>query len=419
MAVARFYTSVAQPTTLAGGISNTNTSIQVAATTGFPTSYPFTLALDYGTSAEELVDVTNAAGTTLTVTRGVDGTSAQSHSIGAVVRHTSSARDFADIQSHIAATAAVHGVAGTLVGTSDAQTLANKTLTAPAIASATLSGTLSGTPTFSGAPTFSGTPVLSAGAALSGTFTGSPTLSGSPVFSGAPGFTGGGTFSAVRPLFTRGAAASAALGTRVTADTVDRLEVDADGTHKWGSGGAAADTTLYRNAAGELKTDGALTVAGALAGANLTTGAWPAWSPAWTTSTGTHSPAYGNATIAAVYARVGRMIFFSVRIAFGSTTTFGSGTTADEWQWTLPVQAASSFAGTALGGGYGRMGQSVNTAMGIASITSDGLSFQLSTASGQQDGNALANAGLIDALTPWTWSTTGVISVAGFYEAVS
>lgn len=42
----------------------------------------------------------------------------------------------------------------------------------------------------------------------------------------------------------------------VTADTVARLVIDADGKHLWGAGSASAgDVTLYRSAADMLKTD--------------------------------------------------------------------------------------------------------------------------------------------------------------------
>lgn len=43
---------------------------------------------------EELVKVTAAVGTTLTVVRGVDNTSASTHSASAAVRHAVSAQDF-------------------------------------------------------------------------------------------------------------------------------------------------------------------------------------------------------------------------------------------------------------------------------------------------------------------------------------
>lgn len=128
MAQARFYSSVAQQTTLTGSITPSTTTITVAATTGFPGSTPFTLALDFGSDSNELVDVTNVAALSLTVTRGVDGTTASSHNVGAVVRHVASARDFTESRVHEDSTAA-HGATGAVVGTTNTQTLTNKTVT--------------------------------------------------------------------------------------------------------------------------------------------------------------------------------------------------------------------------------------------------------------------------------------------------
>jgi len=129
----RYYSATAQDTTLTSAATNSSTSIVVAATTGYPTSYPFILALDYNTSAEELVAVTNASGLTLTVTRAYNGTTAQTHAVGAVVRHVITAQDLTDAQNHYGLTSGVHGVTGSVVGTTDTQTLTNKTITGAVI----------------------------------------------------------------------------------------------------------------------------------------------------------------------------------------------------------------------------------------------------------------------------------------------
>jgi hypothetical protein len=290
MAANRFYSNLAVATTLTGSISSGATSIPVAASTGFPGSFPYTLALDFGGSAEELVNVTSAAGLTLTAARGYGGTSAQSHSIGAVVKHVYNAVDAGDFRTHEGASAAVHGVAGTLVGTNDVQTLGNKTLTSPAINSAALSGTFTGGPLFSGAPTFSGavshTSTLSSvqsaaanqayGASVSGDTFDRFRVRGDGQIELGSGAGARDTIllrEAANTLATtdtllrvyRAGAASAALSLRVAGDTTSRLTVGADGAMAWGPGGAGAtDTNLYRGAANQLETDDSFVVGGNL-----------------------------------------------------------------------------------------------------------------------------------------------------------
>lgn len=280
MANSRYYSSTALQTSLTNSITNSTTVIQVGATTGFPGSLPYTLAIDYGAASEELVEVTGVAGLNLTVTRAIDSTSAQSHAAGATVKHVSSARDFTDSRTHEAAVSGVHGVAGTIVGTTDTQTLTNKTLTNPTINAATLSGTVAGTPTFSGAVTLNG------GGTLSGTFTGTHTYSGAVTISGSLALgtitvSGTPTFSGI-PVFNVGANANdrlsykgtftsgqVAVASNPNSETFDRFRVYGDGMLEWGPGTGARDTNLYRSAANFLKTDDGLITVGELQPQNL------------------------------------------------------------------------------------------------------------------------------------------------------
>ena len=97
----RYYSSTAVATTLSGNINNSTTSITVTALSGYPAQFPYTAIIDPDTASEEVVTVTAASGTTLTVTRGVDGTSAVSHNAGAVFRHGVSARDFDEANAFV------------------------------------------------------------------------------------------------------------------------------------------------------------------------------------------------------------------------------------------------------------------------------------------------------------------------------
>ena len=97
----RYYSSVAERTVLSAAVNGTTTTFIVDAVSGWPSSYPYTLIIDEDTINEELVEVTGRSSTTLTVNRGVDGTSGVAHSSGASVRHGVSARDFAEPNNFI------------------------------------------------------------------------------------------------------------------------------------------------------------------------------------------------------------------------------------------------------------------------------------------------------------------------------
>lgn len=130
----RYYSSTALPTTItdSGGIDDVVTTITIASATGLPASFPYTMLIEWGTSNSEVVTVTNRTGLSLTVTRGQDGTIAKIHGEDAYIVHGVSARDFDEPQAHIGS-AVAHGATGAVVGTTNSQTLTNKTLTSPTI----------------------------------------------------------------------------------------------------------------------------------------------------------------------------------------------------------------------------------------------------------------------------------------------
>ena len=111
----RYYTSTAQDTTLTSAVNSTATTIAVTSIVGYPSQYPYIIALDYNTASEELVQVNSVSGTSFSVTRGYNSTSATNHGVGAVVRHVITAQDMTDAQNHYAATTSVHGITDTSV----------------------------------------------------------------------------------------------------------------------------------------------------------------------------------------------------------------------------------------------------------------------------------------------------------------
>jgi len=168
----RTFSATAVQATLVNSISSaatgdTTTSVAVTSVSGFPIStpfVPFTLILDPDGSKEEVVTVTAAASTTLTITRGQDSTPAVAHAAGTSVRHGVSGRDFKEEQTHIAARGYdadtsilasagqthVHGLQsgdGSIVGSTQAVTLTRKTLGTGTSISSTVDnsgGTISG-----------------------------------------------------------------------------------------------------------------------------------------------------------------------------------------------------------------------------------------------------------------------------------
>lgn len=131
----RHYVNNAAVTTLSSLTTASATSLTVADASTFPATFPWAAVINAGNPTAEVVLVTAASGNVLTVTRAYDSTSAQTHQAGEAFGHAAIAEDYDEANSHVNATANVHGVAGTIVGTTDVQTLSGKTLTAPHLTS--------------------------------------------------------------------------------------------------------------------------------------------------------------------------------------------------------------------------------------------------------------------------------------------
>jgi hypothetical protein len=130
------YRGAAKALTLAGGINAAAAAFTVSGDTGgWPSGVDeHVVVIGRGTAGEEKVRVTRS-GTTFTVVgaRGYDDTAAGSHAAGEAVEHVAPALAFQEADDHIAADSGVHGVTGDVVGTTDTQTLTDKTLSEPII----------------------------------------------------------------------------------------------------------------------------------------------------------------------------------------------------------------------------------------------------------------------------------------------
>src|SRR5439155_3368698 len=102
----RYYSSLTKRTTTTADPGTSGGTLTVADSTVFSSldgKYPYALVINTDGTDREVVYVTNRpTSTTLTVTRGRDGTTGQAHTSGATVDHMWLAADGNELSAHMA-----------------------------------------------------------------------------------------------------------------------------------------------------------------------------------------------------------------------------------------------------------------------------------------------------------------------------
>ena len=388
----RQYSSRSQQSTLTSAITAGAATISVVSGTALlggvtiPAGRTYTLVIDVDTALEEIVDATAVSTNTFTITRAIDGSSAQSHSAGAVVRHMAIGRDFRDANLHTQAAASyndgagnaqsMHGIAsgeGDVVGTAKTQTLTNKTLTSPTISDPTFTGTplAAASISFEGAtadahetiltvvdptqdntitlPNTTGTVVIAdATQTLTNKTLTSPTISGSPVITGLS--SAGMSASSATPkdyvdsiLGSATSAATSAASAATSAASAATSATSASNSATASATSASAAATSATSAAASATaaaTSATSAAASATAAATSATSAAASATAAATSAASSETSAISSATSASAAATSATSAAASATAAATSATSAAASATAAA---TSATSAAASY----------------------------------------------------------------------------
>ena len=438
----RNYSSRSQQSTLTSAVTAGATTIVVqsgpallgGATIAGGTT--FTLVVDPDTALEEIVDATAVSTNTFTITRGIDGSSAQAHSAGAVVRHMAIGRDYREATTHIEATTGVHGISNgsSVVGTTDTQTLTNKTLTSPTITNPSISGAgVDASIVFEGAtadayettltvvdptqdntitlPNTTGTVVIAtATQTLTNKTLTSPTISGSPVITGLSSV--GMTTSSATPKdyvdsilgsATAASTSAASAATSATSAATSATSAAASASAASASATTAANSaTAAATSATSAATSATAAATSATSAANSATTAANSVATIAGYATTASNSASAAATSAASAATSAASAAASTSAAAASATAAATSATSASNSATAAATSATSAATSATAAATSATSAAASAASAAAAVA----------ASFDAKGDLLVGTGL-DAFSPLTVAATNgyVLSV--------
>lgn len=131
--------------------------------------------------------------------------------------------------------------------------------------------------------------------------------------------------------------------------------------------------------------------------ATSASGSFSSYTPAWT-STGT-APAIGNGTIVGSYTQIGKLVIATVEVAFGSTSTYGTGS----YRFSMPVASA----------------QSNDSVVGTSILLDNGTAYhegnarQVSTTTAE----LVVGSGQVNPTAPFTFTNGDKLSITFTYKA--
>jgi hypothetical protein len=431
----RNYSSRSQQTTLTSAVTAGSSSIVVvsgAALLGgqsIPGGTTFTVVIDPDTAIEEIVDATAVGGNVFTITRAIDGSSAQAHSAGAVVRHMAIGRDYREANAHIESTTAVHGlgVSSAVVGTTDTQTLTNKTLTAPTITNPNISGAgVDASIVFEGAtadayettltvvdptqdntvtiPNTTGTVVIATAVqTLTNKTLTSPTISGSPVITGLSSV-GMSTSSATPKDYVDsilGSATAAATSAASAATSATSAATSA-------TSAAASAVASATSATASASSATAAATSATSAAASATAAATSATSAAASATAAATSATSANASAITAAASVATISGFATTASNSASAAATSATSASA-SATAAATSASSASTSASAAATSASSASTSASSALTSANSAAISATSAAAAVaaafNAKGDLLAGTG-VDAFSPLTVATT-------------